>query len=91
VRVAESIVNLHFCRCECFKAWWKIANKSLGLFVDNVEKDWCVGFISETNVTFCCCTNPSVVAATYTQLCLPDLGLHIAVIYISKNTVVAEN
>jgi hypothetical protein len=30
---------------ERFEAWWKIANKSLGLFVENVEKDRCVGSI----------------------------------------------
>jgi hypothetical protein len=28
---------------ERFEAWWKIANKSLRLFVENVEKDRCVG------------------------------------------------
>ena len=30
---------------ERFEAWWKIANKLLGLFVENVEKDRCVGSI----------------------------------------------
>ena len=30
---------------ERFEAWWKIANKSLGLFGENVEKDRCVGSI----------------------------------------------
>jgi len=30
---------------ERFEAWWKIANKSLELFVENVEKDRCVGSI----------------------------------------------
>ena len=30
---------------ERFEAWWKIANKSLRLFVENVEKDRCVGSI----------------------------------------------
>jgi len=28
-----------------FEAWWKIANMLLGLFVENVEKDRCVGSI----------------------------------------------
>jgi len=30
---------------ERFKAGWKIANKSLVLLVENVEKDQCVGYI----------------------------------------------
>jgi len=30
---------------ECFQTWWKIANKSLRLFVENLEKDRCVGSI----------------------------------------------
>jgi len=30
---------------ESFKAWWKIANKLPGLFVENVENNWCVGSI----------------------------------------------
>jgi len=30
---------------ERFEPWWKNANKSLGLFVENVEKDRCVGSI----------------------------------------------
>jgi len=30
---------------ECFEAWWKIANKPLRLFMENMEKDWCMGSI----------------------------------------------
>jgi len=30
---------------EPFEAWWKIANTSHRLFVENVEKDQCVGSI----------------------------------------------
>jgi hypothetical protein len=37
---------------ERFEAWWKIANKSLGLFVENVEKDRCVGSISGNQFHF---------------------------------------
>ena len=37
---------------ERFEAWWKIANKSLGLFVENVENDRCVGSIFGNQLEF---------------------------------------
>jgi hypothetical protein len=46
---------------ERFEAWWKIAKKLLGLFVENVEKDQCVGSIFGNQFHFLlmqACTTP---------------------------------
>jgi len=37
---------------ECFKAWWKIAHKPRRLFVENVEKDRCMGSIFGSQFRF---------------------------------------
>lgn len=40
---------------EYFQALWKIANKLVRLFVENVEKNQFMGSIMETHVPFCWC------------------------------------